>query len=166
MNLKQFSSNSTRRYVVADGHVQGAILRRVGLYAFAAILYYCVVFCFTVFGSHPEGTVTDQILLCLDDAISWIPGLLVILPIAAYDLLATTNRFAGPICRLRGELQRLIEGQSPQPLNFRENDHWTDIAELFNQVREELLELRAQSSPDVEPRSPKSAPKEVADVLI
>ncbi|GAA5506613.1 hypothetical protein [Novipirellula caenicola] len=166
MDLKRFSSNSTRKHVIADPHVQGAILRRVALYAFAAILYYSVVFCCTVFLSDRDGTSTDRMIECLDDAITWIPGLFVILPIAAYDLLATTNRFAGPICRLRGELQRLIAGESPRPLNFREHDHWSEIAELFNEVRAELLVLREESKNPSGPRKPADPSKEVVDVLL
>ncbi len=145
MNWKFHPSASTRKYVVADPVVQGAILRRVGLYTFATILYYCVVLAFHVFGSDRDGTTMEKLNMCLDDAITWVPGLFVIVPVAAYDLLATTNRFAGPICRLRGELRRLIDGDSPRPVKFREGDHWSDVAILFNEVRQEMLMLREQA---------------------
>jgi hypothetical protein len=39
-------------------------------------------------------------------------------------------------------MQRLVDGESVQPLNFRDGDYWIEMAETFNQIRDELIELR------------------------
>ncbi|WP_146524236.1 hypothetical protein [Novipirellula artificiosorum] len=165
MKWKSLSSMSTRKYVVADPHVQGAILRRVVLYALAAVLYYCVVLFFSVYASDRDGTQADRWIALLDNAITWLPGLCVLGPIAAYDLLSTTNRFAGPVCRLRREMKLLIDDQSPAPLRFRDKDHWCEMADLFNELREEMLELREHAKQNAADRSAASA-EDLAEVLI
>jgi len=144
MNWKLLPSLSTRKFLIADPYVQGAILRRVGLYAFAAFAYYVVVVFFSVCISENQTPIADRLLTFVDDAITWLPGLLVLGPIAAYDLVTMTNRFAGPICRLRREMRLLVEDQSPHELYFREHDHWSDVAEVYNELRLEVIELRRE----------------------
>ncbi|TWT83034.1 hypothetical protein CA13_44970 [Planctomycetes bacterium CA13] len=165
MKWKKMPAISTRKYVVADPHVQGAILRRVGLYALAAIAYYSVVLFFSIYATGRVGTTTDRLFECLDDIITWLPGLFVLGPIAAYDLLTTTNRFAGPICRLRREMKMLVDDESPRELTFRENDHWSEVAKHYNELRQELLELRAESAQNGG-RHKNNLNEEMAEVLI
>ena len=162
MKVSPFSSLSTRRYVIADPKVQGAIVRRLALYAFAAVVYYSIVLACAVYATVEDGAASDALIRYLDDAITWLPGLLVLGPIAAYDLYATTNRFAGPIIRLRRELRDLIDGNSPQPLKFREGDHWTEMAELFNELRSEIMELRKKA----DGKSPTDDDSKVNEILI
>jgi hypothetical protein len=66
---------------------------------------------------------------------------LMVLPVLLYDLSKHTNRFAGPIFRLKRHLQELAEGKSVAPLSFREGDYWMEIAESFNGVLRKLQEL-------------------------
>ncbi|TWU36713.1 hypothetical protein Q31b_49950 [Novipirellula aureliae] len=144
MNWKSLPSLSTRKYLIADPYVQGAILRRVALYAMAAFAYYVVVIFFSVYISDNQTPPSERLLTFIDDAITWLPGLLVLGPIAAYDLLTMTNRFAGPICRLRREMRLLIDNQSASELHFREHDHWSDVAEVYNELRKEVIDLRQE----------------------
>ncbi len=67
---------------------------------------------------------------------------MLLIPIIIYDLLTVTNRLAGPIFRLRREMNRLAQGNSLEPLAFREGDYWQEVAGSFNQIRDELLALR------------------------
>ena len=66
---------------------------------------------------------------------------LIVLPVLLYDLSKHTNRFAGPVFRLKRHLQALAEGQSVAPLSFREGDYWMEIAESFNGVLSKLQAL-------------------------
>ena len=98
---------------------------------------------------------------CCDEAIYWGPGLLIILPVLAVDLLRLTRRFAAPVSRLREEMRLLGGGalgrflplliaplslavvlRSDQPID-RLNAGFGDIAgagEHLEQVREDLLD--------------------------
>ncbi len=131
-----------RQQLLIDHHVQGSLLRRTALYSAACGVYFIVILIFTESMSRPESTVGDAIMACLDEAIYWAPGLVLLAPLVAYDMLKLTNRFAGPIFRLRREMEQLVAGESAYGLNFREGDYWTEMVPVFNQLRTELLELR------------------------
>ncbi len=131
-----------RQQLLIDRHVQGSLLRRTALYSCACAVYFIVILVFSETMCNPNEPFADAVIRCLDEAIFWAPGLMLLTPVVAYDLLKVTNRFAGPVFRLRREMQRLIDGESVQPLSFREGDYWIEMAEVFNQLRDELLELR------------------------
>lgn len=57
-----------------------------------------------------------------------------LIPAFVWDTLKLTNRFAGPILRLRTALADASAGRAVQPLQFRTNDFWREIAENFNKV--------------------------------
>lgn len=57
-----------------------------------------------------------------------------LIPAFVLDTLKLTNRFAGPIHRLRGALADASQGRAISPLKFRENDFWQEIAENFNKA--------------------------------
>lgn len=136
-----------RQQLLVDHHVQGALLKRTGLYSVSCAVYFAVILVFTESMSRPDELFSEAIFRCLDEAIYWAPGLILLTPLVAYDMLKLTNRFAGPVFRLRREMKRLINGESIQPLSFRDGDHWPEMAELFNQLRQELIELRQKHEP-------------------
>jgi hypothetical protein len=57
-----------------------------------------------------------------------------LLPPFILDAVKLSNRFSGPIFRLRKTLTLLAKGQSVRPLEFRSNDFWKSLAEDFNKV--------------------------------
>ncbi|MEM8667635.1 MAG: hypothetical protein AAGG48_08985 [Planctomycetota bacterium] len=139
------SSSATvllRQQLLIDRHVQGCLLWRTALYSTACGLYFFIILIFTEWMSHPDSTFVESLFSCLDESIYWAPGLMLVVPVVAYDLLKLTNRFAGPFFRLRREMKRLVDNDSERPLSFRDGDYWVEIVDDFNTVREELMELR------------------------
>jgi len=160
-----------RHNLLVDRDVQGVILRRTALYAAAGAIYFSVILICSESLSDPNRSVGDAILRCLDETIYWLPGFAILAPVIAYDIIRITNRFTGPVFRLRRELTRLAEGQEVQPMVFRENDYWGEMSEIFNRIRDELIELReAQQNQVADPPSvapqPRLFDKEEADVEI
>jgi hypothetical protein len=133
-------SNRSRFFV--DCEVQSVILFRVAIYGCATTLYFVITLICTQCLSDPERGLMDSLSKCLEDVVYWAPGFLFLIPVAAHDLLKMTNHFAGPIHRLRNEMQLLMEDKSERPLAFRDEDYWTDITSTYNQLRGELLRLR------------------------
>lgn len=131
-----------RQQLLIDERVQGALLKRAGFYSLACALYFIMILVFTESMSRKDISVGEAAFACVEEAIYWLPGLLLMVPIIAYDMLKQTNRFAGPVSRLRREMQRLVANESDRPLNFRDDDYWAEMADEFNQIRSELLELR------------------------
>ena len=59
-----------------------------------------------------------------------------LLPVFVYDVIKMSNRFAGPISRLRVTLTDIADGKDVKPLNFREGDFWNEISVKFNKAFE------------------------------
>ena len=131
-----------RHKLFVDREIQGELLRRIGLYFIACGLYFTVILVLTESLADPNQTVAEVIARCLDEAIYWIPGLAILGPVIAYDVLSSSNRYVGPMFRLRREMRRLVEGEDVPIVTFREDDHWKDLTDSFNQIREELMQLR------------------------
>ncbi len=74
-----------------------------------------------------------------------------VLTAPAFALLAMTALMAviGPLYRMRSFLQRVLEGQHPEPCKLREGDEMQDLCMLLNQVTEPM---RTRSSTSEEKR--------------
>jgi hypothetical protein len=49
-----------------------------------------------------------------------------------------SNRFVGPIYRLRRSMRSLANGADVDPVFLRDGDYWFDFAEDFNRVATEM----------------------------
>jgi len=136
----------TRRRILIDSGVQGALVRRTGLYAAATGIYLLIIFILSDALTHPREPFSESLFRCLDEAVFWAPGLMLLAPLFAYDLIHISNRFVGPMFRLRRELQKLSNGEMVSPMYSRQGDFWADASESFNRLREELVELRSSDS--------------------
>lgn len=117
-------------------------MRRFALYGAGCLLYCAATLVLTDTLRYPHESFHESLLRSLDEVALWLPTLLLLAPIFAYDLLRLSNRFVGPIFRLRRELRRLSNGEPVTMIDFREGDFWHDTADSFNRVREELEMLR------------------------
>jgi hypothetical protein len=61
-----------------------------------------------------------------------------LLPVAVVDMILFSNRFAGPILRLRQGLQGLAKGREGRPIRFRSGDLCQDLGHDFNLVLERV----------------------------
>ncbi len=87
-------------------------------------------------------------------AVAQVPILgvmLLLLPVFIRDTLKMSNRFAGPMYRLRTALRSMAENKTVTSINFRSGDFWQEAATDFNTVlgrmevlREENESLKAQ----------------------
>ena len=133
-----------REVLLTDRVVQGVLIKRMILYAMACLLYFCVIEFLDVALSDPSLTRWEIANIFYGEAVYWAPGLIVMLPIFAYDLLRISNRFTGPVVRLRKEMRQLTRGDEGTPIEFRSDDYWLEMAEEYNFLRDEVIKLRAQ----------------------
>ena len=71
--------------------------------------------------------------------------LMLLMPIFLRDTLKLSNRFAGPMFRLRTALKTMSSGQVPGPIKFREGDFWLEAADDFNTVRADYESLQREN---------------------
>ncbi|MFG0264850.1 MAG: hypothetical protein ACF8AM_06805 [Rhodopirellula sp. JB055] len=143
-------SRPLRQQLLIDRDVQVALILRAVLYGTACVTYFVVIQFFTQSMIHPGVATSDLFLSLTDEAVYWVPGLLVLGPLMIYDVLKVSNRFAGPIFSMRREMQNLVDGKEGRNISFRNDDHWSAMAIQFNTIREEVLELRAKLRDDSE----------------
>ena len=60
--------------------------------------------------------------------------MLLLLPVFLRDTLKLSNRFAGPMYRLRIALQSLAAKQSASPIKFRAGDFWQEATTDFSRI--------------------------------
>lgn len=127
--------NRKRKQKYVDTNVQGALLRRILFHwvAFFFVTALTVILMKTLIGdmnlsfmenvknSIGEFSLYGVILLCL-------------FPVFLLDTVRFSNRFVGPIGRLRRHLKELGTEKSTQKCAFRDNDFWSEMADEFNKV--------------------------------
>ena len=121
-----------------DRAVQGALLFRAARYW---VLSLTVVAALTVLGwlfvwPGIPSLVTDwgQLLPLVKVLVVGLVVTVVLLPVVLYDLSKLSNRFVGPVYRLRNSLNDLADGKPVRPLKFRDDDYWQDVADAFNRA--------------------------------
>ncbi len=76
---------------------------------------------------------------------------LILLPIMLWDMLRVSNRFAGPLTRMREHFRMGARGEEVPPIHFREGDFWHEISEEFNAM---VAELQHPMQADDESQTP------------
>jgi hypothetical protein len=138
-----------RKRLFVDVKLQGALLIRFVLYwlmcLFAiAVMMHC---CRIIEGRMPPD---DEFEIFLRGAVY---GTLAFLPLAWIDLLRVTNRFAGPVLRLRRAMEALGRGEHVEPVRFRKGDFWQEFADDFNAVLDRLEKQGTAPRPE-QPEAP------------
>ncbi len=133
-----------KKYI--DGEVQGTLIYRTLIHWL--VIQFTLAFillAWTAVSLRPD-SFTE---LCLELWVRYGPvaiASVLLLPIILFDVVHTSNRFAGPMYRIRNTLKSLAKGQATAKLSLRENDFWSDVAADVNVVAERLETLRHDSA--------------------
>ncbi|MCH2183117.1 MAG: hypothetical protein MK108_14040 [Mariniblastus sp.] len=151
-----------RKNNYVDASVQGSLLRRIvyhwviffGVAGLSAILVQALL-------GDPRLDLSTRIQSAAEEYAFFVLVVFAIFPAFLLDTIRFSNRFVGPIVRLRRQLHELgTEGDTPS-MNLRDDDFWSEICSEFNTVRDvvreqqvEIEQLRTrlaeQSEPSVE----------------
>lgn len=154
-----------RKKFLVDNSVQGALALRTVFYWLGCTTVTIGVATLLKLVSSRSGVETPFVDLwsfCRPIAIAS----LLMLPVIAYDMVQLSNRFAGPILRLRRSMLRLAQGETVEPITFRENDFWRELAAEFNVVAAELQKHRQQAALRAGDQKQPSSLKDAADVEV
>ena len=134
-----------RRKLFVDPKVQGTLLFRAFIYwGFCLLALATMLLCWQV------ATGPTRLFYLHVDAM-WryfgpaVIGSMLLLPIVLVDIIRVSNRFAGPVYRLRRAMRQLAQGEEFQPIHFRDNDFWQDFANEFNALAQQHQQLREQA---------------------
>jgi hypothetical protein len=140
------------RYFV-DKQVQGALLLKVTVHWLAFALTLVAVLAAMQFFANPVASLSEHLSEFPRRHLMTFVILLLLFPMFLWDTVRLSNRFAGPILRLRRVMSELAEGKDPGPLKFRDADFWQELGDHFNALRSKVLESSG-ASPDAESNLP------------
>lgn len=133
-----------RQQVWIDRHVQGVLVGRVLLYWSGILIYFGLSIGCYHWWQNPEWTLTEHLWGMFEQVSPCLPTLVLLLPLVIFDIVRLSNRFAGPVYRLRKHLTDLSQNSQTSPLHFRDDDYWQQLAEPINLVQQKLLVLEQQ----------------------
>lgn len=135
------NSRQIRHRLFVDPEVQAALLLRVVTYWMVCLAAVALMLlCRQIVAGPPR-----PVFAHLEDL--WFRfgppffASLVVLPLILMDIIRLSNRFSGPLIRLRRAMRALARGETVSPLRFRQGDFWKSFADEFNAVAERVAEL-------------------------
>lgn len=124
-----------RKFRVVDQRVQGALLRRACLHWCSFLLLSVAVTTgLGILTGDPSRPISNQIMDIA--AVNFWPFLTLVamLPMFLVDTVRLSARFAGPMVRLRRQMERLAQENDTSPIHFREGDFWISFADQYNEI--------------------------------
>ena len=144
--------NRKRRQMFVDRRVQGTlIVHSIFYWAFCLISVTLMLLCWRIVTGPARMFYTHFDEMWFHYGAALVASTL-LLPIVVLDIIRLSNRFAGPMARLRRSMHDLAQGEPVQAIHFRDDDFWSELAEDFNKIasRLKLAELAAAGAPPAE----------------
>ncbi|MEM9586675.1 MAG: hypothetical protein AAGA03_05290 [Planctomycetota bacterium] len=128
-------SKHRRNRSLVDREVQGGMLRKLALHW--SVLFVCNSMALMIWVrlfEQPDAAWSETFQDVIRRYLPFFIVTMALIPAFVWDTLKLTNRFAGPIMRLRSSLAAVRSGRSVSPLHFRQSDFWQEMAEDFNAI--------------------------------
>lgn len=136
------SQTGKRQCSYIDNKVQGSLIRRVLFHWLAFFVSVALsIGVIQVLMGDPNQPVVENLRLAYTKYAMFFVIMLALLPAFVLDTIKISNRFVGPIYRLRTVLKSGASGGKFTPVRFRDGDFWPELAEEFNQFVEQQRKL-------------------------
>ena len=139
------SREKQRRKTYVDKSVQGALLRRIFFHwlAFFFVAGLSIVMLQTLLGD-PSKSISERLQFEMGEFALIGIIMLALLPAFMLDTIRFSNRFVGPIIRLRRHIRELGEQGDTTHCSFRDNDFWSEMAVEYNKVIDVVKKQKAE----------------------
>jgi len=136
-----------RSKILVDPKIQWAIGRRVMLHwLLFAVCFGSVNILIRTILAIAEQPFAQSLSTAAQSQVPVLFVLAVMLPMFLLDTMKLTNRFAGPMFRLRHALRALPVNEKAAELTFRSGDFWPEVAVEFNAVAKQFEALRQRNA--------------------
>jgi hypothetical protein len=133
-----------RKQLFIDPKVQGALLLRAIMYWLCCLVTVTVSLLVWRIVTGPARLFYTH----FDDMwFQYAPAVIatfLLLPLVVIDTVRLSNRFAGPLYRLRRSLRKLAAGEHVEHMFFRDGDFWQDFAREFNSLNDHIVSLERE----------------------
>ena len=134
-----------RSKTLVDPEVQGGILRKIaGHWAMFFVCNALALLIWIRLFEQPDAEWGKTLSDTLRRFLPFFVITMALIPAFVWDTMKLTNRFAGPMLRLRNAMADASAGRAVAPLKFRSNDFWQEVATSFNQLMEQTAKAREQ----------------------
>ena len=121
-----------RKKLLVDARVQGALAMRAVMYWCCWLLAVAVVLCIWRTLSGPRLLLHEYFVELWYQFAPAIVVSILLLPLVVFDVLRFSNRFVGPVYRLKRSMKDARYGEVLSAIRFRDDDFWQDVANEFN----------------------------------
>jgi hypothetical protein len=156
-----------RKQLFVDPKVQGALMLRVVLYwVVCVVTITLMLLCWRIVTgpARPFYTHFDDMWFHFGPA---LVASFLLLPLVVYDIVQMSNRFCGPLFRLRRCMRALARGEHVAPISFRDGDFWPEFAQEFNtllaRVQRDVPPTPLEPPAEVEPQPAETPVAAAAD---
>jgi hypothetical protein len=139
-------NRNLRKRLIVDVQIQGALAVRVVIYWLLCLFSLGILLLLWRMLAVPFSPLDEQLrgLWSLYRPTAILS--LILLPLIVVDVLRLSNRFAGPMIRMRRVMHELAQGKSVPVVKFRKGDFWQEFAQDFNIVAARLAKAQAASA--------------------
>ena len=127
-----------RFQLLVDPITQKSLLMRATFYWMTSLTLMGLLMSIQIGLAHSSLTFDEKFAKVLEAIGPAMLAALFLLPLFLFDCVRFSNRFAGPIRRIRGHLKQLAETGKTEELKIRQGDFWCDLAEEVNRVAERM----------------------------
>ena len=123
-----------RKRCFVDPKIQGALVLRVVMYWLVCVIgIVLMILCWRA-GTGPARPFYLRLVEMWPYYGPAVVVSLLMLPLVVADIIRFSNRFVGPMLRLRQAMRQLARGEYVEPIEFRGTDLWQEFADAFNAV--------------------------------
>lgn len=144
--MERSKNSNQRSKLFVKKAIQGALAIRTVLYWFFCL---CTIFLFVAISTLFSGNLqsTGEMFSGLWKQYSTaVLASVLLLPFVIWDVIKFSHRVVGPLIRLRNEMRNLASGAEVQPIRFRKDDYWHELADEFNRIILLNQDLRAKKT--------------------
>ena len=140
-----------RKRVWVNGLIQGRVLTYVSMYwVMYHLLLLHATFLYNIYHNRDTMLLGNDALPItvvygqfLNEHLGFVCCAAFVLPVILFDALWFSHRVVGPLYRIRLALQQIAAGVEVSPVRLRRGDYLNELADVVNDVRESIRELRA-----------------------
>ncbi len=127
-----------RNKTLVDPPVQKRLIRRMVVHWLVFVAAALMLTLFLQYFSNPFESFAWHLNELWWNQAPMIVALVALLPVFILDSVKLSNKFAGPIKRLKESIADVSAGKDVEPLSFREGDFWQSLAQDFNNMVSKL----------------------------
>jgi hypothetical protein len=131
--------NHKRKKLFIDKQVQGALVRQLVLrWIIAGFLIFLFLLVIQIVGSGANLNVDQHMGEMWAKYGGLLLAVVLVFPLFIYDSIKLGHRLAGPIFSFRRALSTLAQGKPIRPIQFRDDDFWSELTDDLNKIAERM----------------------------